>query len=296
MELRHLRAFVTVAEERHFGRAARELHISQPPLSHQIKQLEQEIGGQLFSRTTHGATLTHVGRAFLEEARKVLNQAERAMAEALRAKRGEGGSVSVGFVVPIVNGVLPKILNLFRHRFPGVQVVLTECSTPSALLALAAAELDVALVYAPLDGHAPAETIARDQWMMAVPSRHRLANRRVVRREDLRDEAILMAPRRVRPVLFDRTISWFTEAGITPRIAQEIPTVHGLLGLVACGAGLCFLPRGCQSLKCDGVVYRELADQLPPLEVAIAWRADSTSPLVSGFVSAGREAVVGMKQ
>jgi DNA-binding transcriptional LysR family regulator len=167
--------------------------------------------------------------------------------------------------------------------------VLTERSTPSALASLASAELDAALVYAPLDGYGPAETIARDAWMVALPSRHRLVGRRVVRREDLRDEPILMAPRQVRPILFDRAISWFSEAGITPRIVQEIPTVHGLLGLVACGVGLCFLPRSCRGLRCDGVVYRELGDQLPPLEVAIAWRADSTSPLVAGLVAAARE-------
>jgi DNA-binding transcriptional LysR family regulator len=290
MELRHLRALVAVADERHFGRAARKLHISQPPLSYQIKQLEREVGGQLFSRTTHGVTLTHVGRTFLDEARKVLSQSDRAMAEVQRAMRGESGSVSVGFVVPLINGVLPPILQLFHERFPGAQVVLSECSTPSGLTALSAAELDVALVFAPLDDYASAETIFRDSWMVALPSRHRLVARKVVRREDLREESILMVPRRVRPVLFDRTISWFNEGKITPHIVQEIPTIHGLLGLVACGVGVCFLPRSCQGLRCDGVVYRALADQPPPLEVAIAWRSDSTSPLVSGFLSAARDA------
>ncbi len=295
MELRHLRAFVTVAEERHFGRAARKLHISQPPLSHQIKQLEQEVGGQLFTRTTHGVTLTQAGRAFLDEARKVLSQADRAMAEVRRAVRGESGSLSLGYVVPLVNGVLPPILRTFYQRFPGAQVALSEYSSTAALTAVAAAELDAALIYAPVDHHVRAETIFQDAWMIALPSGHRLVRRRLVRRADLRDEPILMIPRHVRPALFDRTISWFHEAGITPRIVQEVPTLHGLLGLVACCAGVCFVPRSCRGLRCDGVTYRPMADQLPLLEVAVAWRTDSASPLLAGFLTAAREATATLR-
>lgn len=279
MELRQLKYFQAVAEELHFGRAARRLNISQPPLSMQIRALEDELGFELFHRTKRKVELSDAGRQFLTGVRQVLAQAELAVERASQAARGLAGVLTVGFMGPAMGGPLPASLRRFAERYPDIELTLVEMGSVEQIAALRTGTIDLAVVRS--FGHTPADLEAvplwRDEYVLAVEAGHRLAGAGRVTPVDLADEPLILFPRQIQPELHDAIIAAFQSQGITPRIAQRTRTKQNALALAAAGLGLAIVPRATARTRPDSVEIVELAAGLPPVEISLAWLKGSRS-------------------
>jgi DNA-binding transcriptional LysR family regulator len=290
MELRHLRYFIAVAEELNFGRAAVRLHIAQPPLSRQIRDLEREIGTPLFERGARGVSLTVAGRAFLPEARLTLTQAERAQRTAQRAAQGEAGRLRVGFVDAATHsGILPDVLAFFRMHLPGIGLTLHEMDAPQQADALRDGRIDLAIVLSPpadADHWLHVDVVYSDPLIVALPRTHRLASRRRLAMSDLSTEGFVLFPRPVAPALHDEVIARCRAARFSPRIVQEAVSWHTIVSLVSAGIGLAFVPRSIHELRQAGVVYRPVRDLHIDMELVATWRRGERSPVRDRFLTA----------
>jgi DNA-binding transcriptional LysR family regulator len=286
MELRHLRYFVTVAEELHFGRAAERLGIAQPPLSQQIKALEQQIGVLLLLRTKHHVELTAAGTVFAHEARKILAQADQAVHVAQRAARGEIGQLEVGFVSGAVYGKVPSIFRLVRTRYPEISLVLRDLSTEEQMEAIHAHRLDIGLIRPPViaSPSLAVQVIGREPLVIVLPRTHRLAGQKKISLEALAGEPFLHLPRQVAPGFYDQFVSLCTRAGFFPQIVQEARTTQTILSLVAVGMGVSIVPASLRRLQRTGVVYRPLEGPEPTTELAVIWRIDDENPALLRFL------------
>ena len=289
MELRHLRYFIAVAEELHFGRAAARLRIAQPPLSQQIRMLEQEIGVPLFSRSTRRVELTAAGQALLVEARLVFEQAERAVRMAQRASRGEVGRLAIGFVPAADLDLLPRVLRAWAVQRPDVEIELHAMLSAPQIEALQDGRVQVGLVRLPVDhGGLVVEVIQREPLVVALPEGHRLAERSRVRLADLKHEGMILFPRHMAPSYYDLLVSVCRHAGFTPRVLHETESMQTNIGLVAAGLGFSLHAASIRTLQRGGVVYRALT--LPVYtELAVAYARHDPSPLVEAFVRVVRE-------
>ncbi len=286
MELRHLKYFVAVAEELHFGRAAKRLHIAQPPLSQQIKNLEEELGAKLLDRTKRTVHMTDAGMYFLKEARQVLLHVEQAAEAARRIHHGQAGRLTVGFVGSVVHTFLPAALRSFRERFPDVELVLQELNTAEQIQSLHTGRIDVGFLYlAAKDPLLSSQLLTQAPLLVALPSRHPLAGRKTLHLRDLANEPFIANTRSSEPVVRDAFISMCHSAGFSPRIAQEAGHVQTVLGLVASGLGACLLPDFIRKIIRPGVKYIPLAGSPPTVKFGVVWRSDTTSPLVKSFVT-----------
>ena len=273
-ELRQLRHFIAVAERLHFGRAAAALHISQPPLSRSIRDLEQRVGATLLARTRRRVELTPAGARFLEEAKRVLAQLERAVLEVGSMAAGDGGRLRLGFVSLADYGMLPGLLKAYKAARPGVSLALREMLSPEQAAALAGGELDFGLLLPPVSG-ADLEHIVvqRERFLAALPSRHRLARARGrIAVRELAAESFVMAPREIAPGLHDIIVALAARAGFAPRVAQEAIQMQTVVSLVSSGLGVALVPSSVANLGRRGVVYREIADAHPRLDLWLAWR------------------------
>lgn len=290
MELRHLRYFVAVAEELHFGRAAKRLHLVQPALSKQVFNLEEELGVQLLHRTKRRVRLTEAGRVFLEESRQVLASAERAQDAARRAARGQTGRLAVGFIGPATYSVVPEILKLFRERFPDVELALHEWTTAEQIKRLHEEYIQVGFVRPPFgDMGLDLKTVRRDPVVIILPEGHPLASREAVPLKALEDEPLIMVPRQREPGVFDRFIALCNQAGFSPRVVQEAHQVHTIVGLVAARVGVSFAGDPITNLRRPGVVYRPLCDPSLQLDLALARRREDPPPVLQAFLSVVEE-------
>ncbi|HZR98310.1 MAG TPA: LysR family transcriptional regulator [Chloroflexota bacterium] len=291
MELRHLRYFVAVAEELHFGRAAARLHIAQPPLSRQIRQLEAELGVALFDRDHRHVRLTDAGAVFLAQARATLAAAEQAAQAARRAARSEVGQLPVGFIGAASYSVLPRIVQAFRARYPDVELVLHEMTTAEQLQALREGQLRAGLVRPPV-AHAAlaAATVLREPLVVALPAAHPLAAEARVAVAALATEPWVLFPRPLAADLYDQILALCERAGFRPRLAQEALQMQTVVRLVGAGVGVSLVPRSVEALHSAGVAYRPLRDAVPNVEMAVAWRRDDTSVLLQRFLAVARAA------
>jgi DNA-binding transcriptional LysR family regulator len=285
MELRHLKYFVAVAEELHFGRAAQRLHIAQPPLSQQIMNLEEELGLKLFDRKKRGIQMTDAGVYFLKEAQQVLAHVEQAAATARRVYRGESGRLVVGFVGSVVYTFLPAGLRSFRVQFPDVELVLHELNTAEQIKALHAKRIDVGFLYLGSPDRALAsKLIVQAPLMVVLPKKHPLAGRASIHFKELAQEPFIANTRSTEPIVRDAFISMCHTAGFSPKITQEAGQVQTVLGLVASGLGVCLLPDFIKNIKRPDVVYVPLAGSPLTVRLAVMWRNDTSSNLVKSFV------------
>ncbi len=289
MELRHLRYFVTVAEELHFTRAAERLHIGQPPLSQQIQALEAELGVQLFQRSKRRVLLTTAGERLLVRARRLLADAEAAAEEARRAGRGEVGELRIAFTssMPLA-GMLPDSLRHYRERYPEVSLKLEEMFTGDQYLALQQQRLDVGFVRYNGDEVVPGVSrreLRRDRLCVVLRRDHPLAARTRLAFAELCDEGFIVYPPGASTGLPALIRQLAQAAGFQPRIAQTSGEAMTQIALVAAGLGIAILPSPLACVQLDGVCYIPLTDDRAYLSLAVATRADEASPLVAAFNS-----------
>jgi DNA-binding transcriptional LysR family regulator len=292
VELRHLRYFVAVAEELHFGRAAARLHMSQPPLSQQVRALEGEIQVELFARSGRGVVLTAAGKEFLVYARQVLAQVDQAVRSTQGVQRGELGRLSVGFITSMAYTYLPWVLRVFRSRHPKVELALTEQETWSQLNAIQDGRLHVGIVRGPVDEPGLASVRALSEpFMVALPDDHPLANARSVPLKKLASDAFILFPRHIGGRFYAEVMQLFQEAGFTPNVAQEAVQMHVAVGLVSARIGVALVPASTRLLPMQGVVFRPLAGRSGRAEIAIAHREGDLSPLVDAFRAVAVEVI-----
>jgi DNA-binding transcriptional LysR family regulator len=286
MKLNQLRYFVAVAEELHFGRAASRLHIAQPPLSRQIRALEEELGLPLFSRTKRRVGLTDAGRTLLEEARPALAQLDRAADTARRAGQGEIGQLVVSVVPTVDHKVFTRILRSFSMRYPKVHVVIRSLSTAAQVQGLLMGTLQAGFLRMPVkeDGLV-VRSVSKEPLVAALPTAHRLASAGRLSLAALADVPLVIFPRQLAPGYYDTIVSLFQRAGLHLRIAQEAEHLQTILGLVAGGFGASLLPGSVRNIRSRGVIYRWLADRRPLVETAIAYRADASSEVLRAFIA-----------
>jgi DNA-binding transcriptional LysR family regulator len=290
MELRHLRYFVAVAEELHFGHAAQKLGMAQPPLSQQIRRLELEIGVQLLQRTKRRVQLTEAGRSFLEGAREALSQVDHAVEVAQRASRGEVGKLAIGFLGAAASSLLPSILVAFRRRYPDVELKLHELKTSELIAALRDRQVQVGLVRLPVyDELLAVEPILREELVVALPERHALASRARISLRDLAQEAFLMPPRELAPSFHEQVLNLCHQAGFAPKLGAEASQLQTIINLVAAGMGVTLVAESVRNLAGRGVVFKRLPEPAPMVEVGVAWRRDACSEVLSAFLNVVRE-------
>jgi DNA-binding transcriptional LysR family regulator len=295
MELRHLRYVVTLAETLHFGRAAERLHLSQPPLSHQIRQLEEELRIKLFHRTKRQVQLTEAGRMFVQEARVILAHASHATNLASRVNQGEVGQLTIGVAGPADAPIYVQILRAFATKHPKVRIVLRNVSSLDQTQAISEGRLDVGFVVLPIDDAGLAtETVMRQPIMIALPPGHALAKRSRVPLQALSEEPQIMFARSNAPRFFDAVLAACREAGFGMNIAHEVDNLYTACALVAAGLGVCLVPSGVQDSHASSpMVVRPVTPALPHIDMhmALAYKPNSTSDLVPLFVSVVREVV-----
>ena len=295
MELRHLRYFVAVAEERHITRAAERLGIQQPPLSQQIRALEAELGAPLLRRHSRGVELTHAGEVLLAEARTVLEQVERAVTATRRAGRGEAGRIGLGFTSSAsFHPLVPAMVRAYRDAYPLVALSLEESGTSELVDALVQQRLDAAFVRSPI-GAAPGiavHSILEEPMVAALPAGSPLAIARArhpLPLAALAGEIFILYRRPLGPGLYDAIIAACQRAGYSPNIGQEAPRMLATLSLVAAGLGVTLVPQSMRRLRVHGVVYRTIegeAGLVAPLN--LAYRRSETSPAARRFTALAR--------
>ncbi len=291
LELRHLRYFIAVAEELHFGRAARRLGITQPPLSLQIQRLEAGLGVSLFERTNRRVQLTPAGSALLEEARQVIVRFNNAVSTAQRAANGETGSLTVAFAASVMFLALPRIIRRFRERFPDVRLELRELPTGPQITALRAGELDIGFLREPPeDDELCTETLMKEGLLLALSKRHELATRKRLGLLDVADEDFVLFPRDLAPGLHAHVLAVCAEAGVHPRIVQTSRELYTTVSLVEAGMGVTIIPASVRKMGWRGVRYYPIRSPSAATRIDAAWRADNRSPIIPAFLEIARSA------
>lgn len=285
IDLRHFRYFQAVAQELHFGRAAARLHIAQPALSRQIQQLEEQIGTPLLRRTQRRVELLPAGQVFLERSNLVLEEVERAVIDARRTGAGEFGRLSVGFIHSSTYGLLPSIVERFRHLYPAIELELHEMPIADQHVALTRGVIDVGLLRPqPAPAEVEVQPVMEDPFLVAVPQAHRLARQQTVRLAELAGEPMVMFPNRGSPLFHSRIMAMCERAGFTPRVVQQATQIHTVAGLVGAGIGLAIIPGTARNLQPRGVHFLEILDRPEPVHVALGWlRGKQDMPAVRSF-------------
>lgn len=282
MELRHLRYFVAVAEERHFGRAAERLHMAQPPLSQQIRQLEHELGLQLLTRTTRRVELTAAGAAYLERSREILRAVEDAGLEAGRIAAGREGRLRVGCVGSATYSLLPALARLLRAELPDVEFDFQgEMLSPDQATALHDDTLDLGLMRPLPDTTGLTVThVRRERLLVAVPREHRLSRRRRLRVADLVGEGLVVHAGGGRSAMHGTVEELFASVGAEPEVAHQVAETSTLVTFVAAGLGLALVPEPTADLAVPGLVYVPLAGTAG-VDLVAATRVDDENPVLA---------------
>jgi DNA-binding transcriptional LysR family regulator len=292
MELRHLRYFVAVGEDEHYGRAAKRLRVAQPALSSQIQDLEREIGFQLFDRLPRGVRLSAGGKVFLEDCRRILQEVDEAAVRAERAARGLIGTLRVGFTESASwHGLVPDSLREFRRRHPEAELQLSSQISLDQVEAVRAGRLDAGFVYVPTsDPDMEQVHVASHQVVLATPLRHAVSRLKRLCLRDLAETDFVWFPRRQHPANYDRLLQACSRGGLTnPRIVQEAVDQATMLSLVACGLGVAFVTDATRWRCPKDVVLRRVVDLRLPVPISLIWRKDNQSPLLARFVADVRQ-------
>ncbi len=297
MELRHLRYFQAVAEEKHFGRAASRLHMAQPPLSQQIKQLEDELGVKLLSRTTRRVDLTPAGETYLARVRAILQSVDAAGDEAQRIGRGLEGRLVIGCVGSATYSLLPALARALREQLPDVDFAFQgEMLSPDQVAALRDGSIDLALLRPsgdPVDQtDLTSVTLREEKFVVALPEGHRLASRSKVRIGDLRDEDLIVHAGHGRSAMYDAVVGLCRDAGFEPVIRHEVAETSTLVTFVAAGLGVAIVPEPVSALVVAGTTYRPLTGPAR-MKLVAATRSGDDSALLSRTLGVLRRQITG---
>jgi DNA-binding transcriptional LysR family regulator len=289
MELRHLKYFVAVGEEQHYGRASLRLRVAQPALSRQIQDLEEEVGFKLFDRLPRGVKLSAAGKLFLNDARRILQEVSEAAMRAARVARGQSGTLRVGFPENASwHGVVPDSFRRFREQQPVAELQLQPAASLELLEAIRSGRLDAGFLnFMPkADPELDQLPVATQHVELAVPKRHRLTKLKKLRLRDLTDAPFVWFPRRANPAFYDRMMLACYRGGLrSPHIVQEGFNEATILSLVSTGLGVGWV-LGAARWRCPGTVaILPVVDLNVPLMLALAWRRDNSSPLLAKFIS-----------
>ncbi|MAM76804.1 MAG: LysR family transcriptional regulator [Tistrella sp.] len=293
IENRLLTSFVAVAEELHFGRAAARLNLAQPALSRQIMMLEDRLRVRLFDRTQRRVELTAAGRAFLERARRILAEIERATDEVKRVASGTAGRLAIGFIHSSTFSVSPSIFRAFRRQFPNIELRLSEMTIAEQLMALENETIDIGILRPPIaNDRISSRRLRIEHFVLAVPGDHPLAAREKVWLRELSDEDFVLFSQHNSQLFHSRTVSMCDRAGFLPRIVQHATQIHTVLGLVSASLGISIVPDVARELNMRNTRILEIEDRPDPVSVDVAWRATDRSPSLASFV----DLAVGMGQ
>jgi DNA-binding transcriptional LysR family regulator len=291
MELRHLRYFITVAEELNFCRAAERLRIAQPPLSVQIRQLEEELGTSLFYRVKRRLTLSPAGEVLFTQGRRLLQDTEQVVDQVKQAAQGKTGRLSIGFVGTAMYDILPAALKLYRAQFPAVHLTLEDLHTCDQIRALREQKIDIGFLRPPVDDDSlEFENVIQESLMVALPEKHRFNSRHAISLSELRHEPFLICPANCEPTLYRLYRALFHEAGFEPQIVQEATHIQTQIGLVAAGVGICLVPSSVTKLCRDGVIYHPISSPEIKIAKAMVWRKGPIPANLAGFIKAVRQA------
>ena len=294
MELRHLRYFTAAAEELSFRRAAERLHVSQPALSVQVQQLEEELGATLLDRDRHHVALTAAGKVFLDHARRLLRGADEAVRAAGRAARGETGRLAIGFIAQLSYEWLPTVLRGFRQRYPDVEISLTELTPTRQIEELVDRRLDLGIIGLGLpQPHEELEVsvMSRERLVIALPLDHPMATRRTIALSELAREKFIFTARVDAPAFSPWLLALCQRAGFEPEIALETDRSPSALNYVAAGFGVAIFPAQIGRLAMPLVRFVPLDRSTPEYQLCVAWRRDNHSPALERFLGTARQAV-----
>jgi DNA-binding transcriptional LysR family regulator len=284
VELRHLRYFVGVAEELSFRRAAQKLNIAQPPLSAQIKALEDELNVRLFERTTRSVQLTHSGRVFLDEARNILAASLKAEERARAAEQGIAGTLRLGVIAPSANAWLAAILRKFRQQFPQVHLSLFDLTSTEQLRRLRTDDLDVGLLRPPIDfPDLQCQFVDESKQVLALPAGHRLAKKGRLRWQDFHNEELVLIHPDGQHGYYDQFMAACGRVGAKPRPVQYAHDIQTKMWLISAGFGIAPVTATLAQVKRPGLLFRALPPGLPPVQTVLVWRKIDRSPLLTNF-------------
>ncbi len=289
IELRHFQYFVVLAQTLHFGRAAQQLHISQPPLSRQIALMEAELGVQLFERTNRSVRLTRAGARFYQDAVDILNSVDRARRNVVAASRGEDGAITVGFMMSSAYNILPALTRTYAAAYARVDMKLAETLPNLLAEAVRAGQTDVGIMYRPEDlTGLDTATVFREEMVAVIPRTHALAKVRVLDAAQLAEESFVSIPREIAPLVYDLIVTHCRRAGFSPHIRLETNLQQTIINLVGEGLGVAMVPMSMSSASASGnAVFKPLRNA-PVAEVALLWSRDNHNPCVATFVENAR--------
>jgi DNA-binding transcriptional LysR family regulator len=296
MELRHVRYFVAAAEELNFRRAAERLHVSQPALSVQIRQIEDELGATLLDRDRHHVALTAAGKVFLDHGRRLLRAADEAMRAAGRAARGETGRLAIGFIAQLSYEWLPSVLRSFRKRYADVEISLTELTPTRQIEELVDRRIDLGIIGLGLpQPHDELEVavMSEERLVAALPLDHPLAHRRTLALSELAREKFIFTARHDAPAFSPWLLALCQRAGFEPQIALETDRSPSALNYVAAGFGVALFPAQIGRLAMPSLRFVPLDKSTPKYQLCVAWRKDNRSPALERFLATARDVVRG---
>lgn len=290
MDLRHLKSFLVVAEELNIGRAAVRLHISQPPLTRQIQQLEESLGARLLVRNNRGVELTEAGRRLVEEARAILSLAEQAAERTHMAAQGRLGRIDVGIFGSGIFGVVPKILLAFREAYPSVNLVMHNLTKREQIEALRQRRLTVGFNrLVPADEDIASEVILTEGLYLAVNRKESIAKKKEISWSEIGRYPLVLFPSGSRPSFIDWVLDVCRQDGFRPEVVQEVGDAVNGVALVASGFGVCVVPESATRMTLPGVVYRPLKRNPPPrVDLSCLYRAGDDSPILRAFLEVAR--------
>lgn len=293
IELRHLRYFIAVAEELHFGKAAQRLNISQPPLSQQIKQLEEELNITLFHRTNRSVEITESGKVLYEKAIEIINYVNSACEEAQSMERGEIGEVILGYSGSATFDLLPSIIKVCKMYYPRITLDLIQLTTTEQVKALEERKIHLGLLVSPIKSPLlNSMELRTEEFVVCLSDNHPFAN--IIGPIDprsLMNENFIMLPKESGEGYYDSINLIFQEAGFIPNIVQTVKEQHTMVSLVAAGLGIVFVPKSTQAIKLDGIVYKNLTKSYPKVN-SIAWNKNNKRPIINTFIKLIHEVVI----
>ncbi|WP_142061076.1 LysR substrate-binding domain-containing protein [Pseudarthrobacter sp. B4EP4b] len=285
MEIRHLRYFLVLAEELHFNRAAERLHIAQPALSQQVRQLEKELDVELFIRTTRKVELTLAGASLKKHALEILSNVESVKDLVARVATGETGRLTLGFTGSATYDLLPRIARAVTEKMSGVSLVLRgEMATASQIEALRSNAIDIGFLRPPISGEFHQRVVRTDYLSLLMPASHPLAGEESIDLAQMADESFIQYSASADPATFTIVSSAYQQAGFEAIVHQEVDATSVMVSLVAAGLGMALVPNSVSHVRVDGAVIRPLSSPIIPMNLVAAWKVENDLPAISRFI------------